>query len=85
MCTDMLSFTYNPQKLKIGGVAKYLFWHTLPSNWPTVRRGGPSVLASSINIVHALFVYFLLIVAIICTIIDQQTLYTTGKSVYLPP
>ena len=32
------------------------------------RRGGPSVLASSINIVHALFVYFLLIVAIICTI-----------------
>ena len=25
------------------------------------RRGGPSVLASSINIVHALFVYFLLI------------------------
>ena len=31
-------------------------------------RGGPSVLASSINIVHALFVYFLLIVAIICTI-----------------
>ena len=32
------------------------------------RRGEPSVLASSINIVHALFVYFLLIVAIICTI-----------------
>ena len=27
------------------------------------RRGGPSVLASSINIVHALFVYFMLIVA----------------------
>ena len=51
------------------------------------RRGGPSVLASSINIVHALFVYF----SVDCSnnmydlSRDQQTLYTTGKSVYLPP
>ena len=48
------------------------------------RRGGPSVLASSINIVHALFVYFLLIVAIICTIYRSTNFILLGN-LYICP
>ena len=31
-------FHLQSPKIKNWGVAKYLFWHTLPSNWPTVGR-----------------------------------------------
>ena len=49
------------------------------------RRGGPSVLASSINIVHALFVYFLLIVAIICTIYRSTNFIILLGNLYICP